>query len=94
MDQQELIGNANLYHLILSSMKDAQMLIALDGSGKKTHVLNMIREKLPDDTFQRFKPFIEHSIDFIIRIARNRDLLKELINSDKKCLPSMLCFRG
>ena len=47
------------------------------GTAKKEYVLRMIKEYLKEESFDRYEPFIDVSIDFIITISKDRRILKD-----------------
>ena len=46
------------------------------GIDKKKYVLRKLKENIGDDVFERYEPFIDISIDFIITISKNGRILK------------------
>ena len=46
------------------------------GIDKKKYVLRKIKENIGGDVFERYEPFIDISIDFIITISKNGRILK------------------
>lgn len=82
-------GNVSIdeiYHYILDAMKD-QAKLKLEGYSKKENVLLTIKLMFPDDIFKKYELMIDKAIDFIIFIANNKKMLKELTKKYCKCLP-------
>ena len=80
-------GNVSIdeiYHYILDAMKD-QSKLNLDGYSKKENVLLTIKLMFPDDIYTKYELMIDKAIDFIMFIANNKKILKELTKKYCKC---------
>lgn len=79
----------DIYDYILLYMKKAEFYIKSGGKDKKKYVLKKIKEILGDDSFEKYEPFIQVSIDFIITLSRNKGILLSFNNN---CLGITKCF--
>lgn len=70
----------NINEILIRSMSFAQQNKV---SNKKEFVLNMLKNTLSTETYERYLPYIEMTIDLIKEIAKNPDILKALKNN--KC---------
>jgi hypothetical protein len=52
-------------------MEEAENLINLDGSGKKTQVLSMLKVELGEDLYNRNYLLIRETIDLVVDISKN-----------------------
>ena len=83
-DNQELISvikeedlQGDIYNIIIKYMKVAERHVKSNqGIDKKKYVLRKLKENIGDDVFERYEPFIDISIDFIITISKNGRILK------------------
>jgi len=80
----------DLWDYILLYMKQAEFYIKSGGKDKKKYVLKKVKELLGEDAFERYEPFIQVSLDFIITLSRNKGLLVSLNN--KCCIGITKCF--
>ena len=90
-DESLLALNENLeddiYDYILLYMKRSEFYIKSGGKDKKKYVIKKIKGLLGEPTFERYEPFVNVSIDFIITLSKNKALLNTLNN---KCFSK--CF--
>lgn len=82
----------DLWDYILLYMKQAEFYIKSGGKDKKKYVLKKIKGLLGDDAFERYEPFIQVSVDFIITLSRNKAILTSLNN--KCCIGITKCFNN
>lgn len=82
----------DIYDYILLYMKQAEFYIKSGGKDKKKYVLKKIKGLLGPETFERYEPFIQVSIDFIISLSRNKGLLTSLNN--KCCIGITKCLNS
>jgi hypothetical protein len=83
-DNQELISvikeedlQGDIYNIIIKYMKVAERHVKSNqGIDKKKYVLRKLKENIGGDVFERYEPFIDISIDFIITISKNGRILK------------------
>ena len=74
---QEENLTSDIYNQVLKYMKIAERHIkSNNGIEKKNFVLRKIKEYLGDESYERYEPFIDISIDFIITISKNGRILK------------------
>ena len=73
--EEDLQGD--IYNLLIKYMKIAERHVKSNqGIDKKKYVLRKIKENIGNDVFERYEPFIDISIDFIITISKNGRILK------------------
>ena len=73
--EEDLQGD--IYNIIIKYMKVAERHVKSNqGIDKKKYVLRKLKENIGDDVFERYEPFIDISIDFIITISKNGRILK------------------
>ena len=70
----------NINEILIRSMSFAQQKKV---SNKKEFVLNMLKNTLSQETYERYLPMIEITIDLIKEISKNPKILDGLKNS--KC---------
>lgn len=75
----------DIYALIIDLMRQESKNKDINGINKKYNVMKNIQIVL-GDSFQRYEPFIDKTIDFIFQIAQNSSMLKFL---KKRCY----CFK-
>ena len=76
-EETEIDLQGDIYNQILKYMKVAERHVKSNqGIDKKKYVLRKIKENIGDDVFERYEPFIDISIDFIITISKNGRILK------------------
>ena len=73
--EEDLQGD--IYNIIIKYMKVAERHVKSNqGIDKKKYVLRKLKENIGNDVFERYEPFIDISIDFIITISKNGRILK------------------
>ena len=73
--EEDLQGD--IYNLLIKYMKIAERHVKSNqGIDKKKYVLRKLKENIGGDVFERYEPFIDISIDFIITISKNGRILK------------------
>jgi hypothetical protein len=77
----------NILYIIIDYMNQAQALHK-DGYNKKNFVLKNIKLVLGEESYCRYLPYIDLTIDMIKIIANNKELLSKL--KMKNCLK---CYR-
>jgi len=70
----------NINEILIRSMSFAQQKKV---PNKKEFVLNMLKNTLSQETYDRYLPYIEITIDLLKEIAKHPDILKGLKNN--KC---------
>jgi hypothetical protein len=75
-EEPEIDLQGDIYNQILKYMKVAERHITNHGTSKKEYVLKKVKEYLGIEVFQRYEPFIDISIDFIVTISKNGRILK------------------
>lgn len=68
----------NINEILIRSMSFAQQNKV---SNKKEFVLNILKNTLPQETYERYLPLIETTIDLIKEISKNPKILNGLKNS-------------
>ena len=67
----------DIYNQLIKYMKIAERHVKSNqGIDKKKYVLRKLKENIGNDVFERYEPFIDISIDFIITISKNGRILK------------------
>jgi len=73
------INEDTIFNIILSFMKQAENK-KMSGRLKKELVMSLIKEQIGNEIYERYKPFISASIEFIINISKG---LKIKLNNKK-----------
>lgn len=77
----------NIQEKIFYFMRKANRFYKLDNNfERKAYVIQHIKESLGDETFEVYKEFIDDSLEFLVRLSKNRRILKEINNTKSKCL--------
>lgn len=77
------ISESNIFNSIIEIMITAQKLQLDD---KKQYVMNMIKNNLSYESYERYEPFISVTIDALKYISRNKNVLKQLQKNNCKCI--------
>ena len=76
-EETEIDLQGDIYNIIIKYMKVAERHVKSNkGIDKKKYVLRKLKENIGNDVFERYEPFIDISIDFIITISKNGRILK------------------
>lgn len=75
-----------IFNLIVHMMLDAEGILDLKGSDKKKYVMDMLKEHLEGDIYERYSPILDLMVDGIIYLAKNKDVLRGLVSN--KCICS------
>lgn len=87
MKKNNEVNQDNIFDIIISLMVRAENRKHLSGKSKKDLVMDLMRSELGSEIYDRYKPFINASIEFIINISKGMKI--KLIN--KKCFCFNLC---
>jgi len=84
------IDDRNIYAVIIQLMEYVEKIDAIKtGESKKNYVLNCLYNRLGEESFNRYKPFIILTIDFIIEISKGNIILHLNKVKNKFC-----CFKN
>lgn len=79
--------NDNLQEKIFFFMRKANRFYRLDNAfDRKQYVIRSIKECLGETTFEIYRDFIDDSIEFLVRLSKNKKILKELQNKKNKLI--------
>lgn len=67
------------YYIGLVDKKNEQ------GAEKKQMVLEYIKKLLSNETYERFYPMLDKSIDFIVLLSKKREILDTINKTSKRC---------
>jgi hypothetical protein len=73
----------NIFNIIIGSMGQAQK---NQVDNKKDFVMNVLKNTLSDDVYERYEPLISLIIDLLKDISKNKDILKDLKKANCFCL--------
>ena len=75
----------NIYDYIVEFIEQADKIKAYTGLAKKYYVNSKLKEILPIETYQRYEPMIDKSIDYLVYLSKNPEVLQN-INKTIKCV--------
>ena len=79
--------NDNLQEKIFYFMRKANRFYSLDNAfDRKQFVLRSVKETLGETTYEIYRDFIDDSIEFLVRLSKNKKVLKELQNKKKQLI--------
>jgi hypothetical protein len=97
MVDDETIGISNIYDYIIEYIKEVEKMKDIKGVIKKNIVYSKLKDFLPTDIFNRFEPMLDMSIDYIIYLSKNPQILDEVNKivkcCDKKCSKIFKCCK-
>jgi hypothetical protein len=97
MVDDETIGISNIYDYIIEYIKEVEKMKDIKGVIKKNIVYSKLKDFLPTDIFNRFEPMLDMSIDYIIYLSKNPDILTDINKivkcCDKKCGKIFKCCK-
>lgn len=73
----------NIIRVIINVMEDVEKYYQSSDKNKKVVAMNLLKQKIDDDTFKRYEPFIDITIDFIIDVSKNK--IKFRLNKKLLC---------
>ena len=85
--EESKLLESSIFSVILLNMKLAQQMVDKEGIIKKAIVLERVKIFLGADSFERYEPFIELSIDLIKALSKNKEMLDGL-----ESLKSSVCL--
>jgi len=70
------IDDDNIITVIINLMEEVEKIYAIKtGKEKKEYVLDCLKTKLGTETYERYKPLIDLTIDFIVEISKGNVIL-------------------
>lgn len=75
----------NIYDYIVEFIEQADKIKSYKGIAKKYYVNSKLKEILPLETYQRYEPMIDKSIDYLVYLSKHPEVL-ENINKTIKCM--------